>query len=72
METTLQYLNNFMPYFTPFEWDNIVHAGPSNNMLTEFYRYNTFLIVILLSALGKFMNKVSSLSVGIGALRRLM
>ncbi|XP_078152268.1 uncharacterized protein LOC144547477 isoform X3 [Carex rostrata] len=39
METTLQYLNNFMPYFTPFEWDNIVHAGPSNNMLTEFYRY---------------------------------
>ncbi|KAF3327230.1 L-aminoadipate-semialdehyde dehydrogenase-phosphopantetheinyl transferase-like isoform X1 [Carex littledalei] len=39
METTLQYLNNFMPYFTPFEWDNIVHAGPSNNTLTEFYRY---------------------------------
>ncbi|KAJ4787060.1 L-aminoadipate-semialdehyde dehydrogenase-phosphopantetheinyl transferase [Rhynchospora pubera] len=36
---TLQFLENFVPYFTTFEWDNIVHAGSIDKVLTEFYRY---------------------------------
>jgi 4'-phosphopantetheinyl transferase len=43
--TTLQYLDNFMPYFTHIEWNSIVHAGSSNDILIEFYRYIIFFLL---------------------------
>ncbi|CAL9108272.1 unnamed protein product [Musa textilis] len=38
-ETELEFINNFSPYLTALEWKNIAHAGSSEDMLVEFYRY---------------------------------
>ncbi|XP_064934625.1 uncharacterized protein LOC135587305 isoform X2 [Musa acuminata AAA Group] len=38
-ETELEFINNFSPYLTVLEWKNIAHAGSSEEMLAEFYRY---------------------------------
>ncbi|XP_072996413.1 uncharacterized protein [Typha latifolia] len=37
-ETALEFIKNFSSYFTILEWWNIVHAGSSDAVLTEFYR----------------------------------
>lgn len=41
-ETELEFINNFSPYLTALEWKNIAHAGSSEEMLAEFYRYMNF------------------------------
>ncbi|XP_042484614.1 L-aminoadipate-semialdehyde dehydrogenase-phosphopantetheinyl transferase-like isoform X2 [Macadamia integrifolia] len=38
-ETSLEYLANFSPYLSRLEWDSIVSAGTSDQILAEFYRY---------------------------------
>ncbi|MCL7023921.1 hypothetical protein MKW94_005802 [Papaver nudicaule] len=38
-ETAIEFIKNFSPYLTAFEWDNIVNAGNCNEILEEFYRY---------------------------------
>ncbi|RRT45870.1 hypothetical protein B296_00020017 [Ensete ventricosum] len=41
-ETELEFINNFSPYLTALEWKNVSHAGSSEEMLAEFYRYMNF------------------------------
>lgn len=41
-ETVPEFIQNFESYFSSVEWDNIVNAGTSDEMLVEFYRYNDF------------------------------
>lgn len=38
-ETVPEFIQNFESYFSSVEWDNIVNAGTSDEMLMEFYRY---------------------------------
>ncbi|KAI9118743.1 hypothetical protein K1719_010188 [Acacia pycnantha] len=38
-ETTAEFILNFASYFSCLEWDNIVNAGTSNDVLIEFFRY---------------------------------
>ncbi|KAG2669450.1 hypothetical protein I3760_14G035100 [Carya illinoinensis] len=38
-ETVLDFIQNFSSYFSHLEWDNIVNAGSSDDILVEFYRY---------------------------------
>ncbi|KAJ3681036.1 hypothetical protein LUZ60_015525 [Juncus effusus] len=38
-ETSIQFVQNFSPYFTSFEWNNIIHAGSSDETLNTFFRY---------------------------------
>ncbi|XP_040995027.1 L-aminoadipate-semialdehyde dehydrogenase-phosphopantetheinyl transferase-like [Juglans microcarpa x Juglans regia] len=38
-ETVLDFVQNFSSYFSHLEWDNIVNAGSSDDILAEFYRY---------------------------------
>ncbi|TVU27100.1 hypothetical protein EJB05_29679, partial [Eragrostis curvula] len=38
-ETFNDFINNFSSYLTEHEWNCIVHAGSTNKVLTEFYRY---------------------------------
>ncbi|KAF5470143.1 hypothetical protein F2P56_010676 [Juglans regia] len=38
-ETVLEFVQNFSSYFSRLEWDNIVNAGSSDDILAEFYRY---------------------------------
>ena len=38
-ETVAEFIHFFSSYFSTLEWDNIVNAGASNDVLIEFYRY---------------------------------
>ncbi|XP_054787698.1 uncharacterized protein LOC129293650 isoform X2 [Prosopis cineraria] len=38
-ETIAEFILNFSSYFSSLEWDNIVNAGTSDDVLIEFYRY---------------------------------
>ncbi|XP_016649984.1 PREDICTED: L-aminoadipate-semialdehyde dehydrogenase-phosphopantetheinyl transferase-like isoform X2 [Prunus mume] len=38
-ETVIEFIQNFSSYFSSFEWDSIVNAGTSDDILIEFYRY---------------------------------
>lgn len=38
-ETIPEFVQNFSSYFSSFEWDNILNAGASDEILIEFYRY---------------------------------
>ncbi|KAM1064042.1 hypothetical protein ACFX11_028445 [Malus domestica] len=38
-ETPIEFVKNFSSCFSSFEWDNILNAGTSDDILTEFYRY---------------------------------
>lgn len=38
-ETILEFVRNFSQYFSAWEWDCIVNAGTSDEILVEFYRY---------------------------------
>lgn len=38
-ETIPEFVQNFSSYFSSFEWDNILNAGTSDEILIEFYRY---------------------------------
>ncbi|KAL2326668.1 hypothetical protein Fmac_025726 [Flemingia macrophylla] len=38
-ETITEFIKFFSSYFSSFEWDNIVNAGTSDDVLIEFYRY---------------------------------
>lgn len=38
-ETITEFIKFFSSYFSCFEWDNIVNAGTSDDVLIEFYRY---------------------------------
>ncbi|KAF7811527.1 L-aminoadipate-semialdehyde dehydrogenase-phosphopantetheinyl transferase [Senna tora] len=38
-ETTMEFIQNFLSYFSSLEWDNIINAGTSDDILVEFYRY---------------------------------
>ncbi|KAL5193951.1 L-aminoadipate-semialdehyde dehydrogenase-phosphopantetheinyl transferase [Glycine soja] len=37
-ETITEFIQFFSSYFSSLEWDNIVNSGTSNDVLTEFYR----------------------------------
>lgn len=39
-ETILEFVRNFSQYFSAWEWDCIVNAGTSDEILVEFYRYD--------------------------------
>lgn len=39
-ESTIEFINNFSSYLTDHEWNCVVRAGSSSEILTEFYRYN--------------------------------
>ncbi|TKY53494.1 L-aminoadipate-semialdehyde dehydrogenase-phosphopantetheinyl transferase [Spatholobus suberectus] len=38
-ETITEFIQFFSSYFSSLEWDNIVNAGTSDDVLLEFYRY---------------------------------
>ncbi|CAK7325234.1 unnamed protein product [Dovyalis caffra] len=38
-ETVLEFIENLSPYFSSLEWDNIINAGTSDEILVVFYRY---------------------------------
>lgn len=38
-ETVAEFIQFFSSYFSTLEWENIVNAGTSNDVLIEFYRY---------------------------------
>ncbi|XP_061365001.1 uncharacterized protein LOC133308399 [Gastrolobium bilobum] len=38
-ETITEFIQFFSSYFSSLEWDNIVNAGTSDDVLIEFYRY---------------------------------
>lgn len=38
-ESTIEFINNFSSYLTDHEWNCVVRAGSSSEILTEFYRY---------------------------------
>ncbi|KAF4401241.1 hypothetical protein G4B88_014082, partial [Cannabis sativa] len=38
-ETVEDFIRSFSSYFSSLEWDNIVSAGTSNDVLAEFFRY---------------------------------
>jgi 4'-phosphopantetheinyl transferase len=41
-ETVAEFIQCFSSYFSTFEWDNIVNAATSNDVLIEFYKYVHF------------------------------
>lgn len=46
-ETIPEFVQNFSSYFSSFEWDNILNAGTSDEILIEFYRYGYFMQIII-------------------------
>lgn len=46
-ETTTEFIQFFSSYFSSLEWDNIVNSGTLNDVLTEFYRYDVFILYLL-------------------------
>ncbi|KAI4347873.1 hypothetical protein L6164_008650 [Bauhinia variegata] len=38
-ETITEFIQSFSSYFSSLEWDNIINAGTSDDVLIEFYRY---------------------------------
>ncbi|XP_077241547.1 uncharacterized protein LOC143882046 [Tasmannia lanceolata] len=38
-ETAIEFIKNFSSYLTSLEWNNIINAGTSDEILAEFYRY---------------------------------
>ena len=44
-ETITEFIHFFSSYFSSLEWDNIVNAGTSDDVLIEFYRYACILFV---------------------------
>ncbi|XP_050209440.1 uncharacterized protein LOC126660138 [Mercurialis annua] len=38
-ETVTEFIRSFASYFSSFEWNNIINAGTSDEILAEFYRY---------------------------------
>lgn len=47
-ETTTEFIQFFSSYFSSLEWDNIVNSGTLNDVLTEFYRYDVFILYLLI------------------------
>jgi 4'-phosphopantetheinyl transferase len=41
-ETVAEFIRFFSSYFSTLEWDNIVNAATSNDVLIEFYKYVHF------------------------------
>ncbi|KAK1294979.1 hypothetical protein QJS10_CPA16g01199 [Acorus calamus] len=38
-ESAIDFVSNFSSYFTSLEWNNIINAGTSDEILVEFYKY---------------------------------
>ena len=40
-ETILEFIQNISQYFSAWEWNCIVYAGSNDEILVEFYRYDS-------------------------------
>lgn len=45
-ETITEFIQFFSSHFSSLEWDNIVNAGTSDDVLIEFYRYDMFILYL--------------------------